>query len=73
MATNLAFSEYVDKGLTKDCHLEIAKIIKGTADKMCQGRLITILCGGSSHAVATYIIPRIIAHMAELDQCRDFS
>jgi len=59
--------EYGDKGLTKDCHLEIAKIIKETADKMCQGRLITILCGGSSRAVATYIIPKIIAHMAELD------
>lgn len=59
--------EYGDKGLTMNCHVEIAKIIKETADKICRGRLVTILCGGSSRAVATYTIPRIIAHMAELD------
>ncbi|MDI6777323.1 MAG: hypothetical protein QMD03_08870 [Syntrophales bacterium] len=59
--------EYGDKGLTRDCHLEITRIIKATADALCHGRLITILCGGSSRYLATYIIPGIIAHMAELD------
>ena len=39
--------EYGDKGLTRDCHLRLAELIKGVADKVCQGRLITILCGGS--------------------------
>jgi acetoin utilization deacetylase AcuC-like enzyme len=57
--------EYGDKGLTKDCHLEMAKIIKSVADNVCRGRLITILCGGSGRDLATYIIPRIIALMAE--------
>ncbi len=56
--------EYGDKGLTKDCHLEIAKIIKSAADTACRGRLITILCGGSRRDLATYIIPKIIALMA---------
>ena len=59
--------EYGDKGLTRDCHLEFARIIKATADNVCQGRLITILCGGSGRALARYIIPRVIAHLAELD------
>jgi acetoin utilization deacetylase AcuC-like enzyme len=58
--------EYGDKGLTRDCHLKLAKIIKEVADKVCQGRLITILCGGSGRALATYTIPRIIDCLAEL-------
>jgi len=58
--------EYGDKGLTRDCHLKLAKLIKGVADEMCDGRLITILCGGSSRALATYTIPRIIGCLAEL-------
>ncbi|MBM3148932.1 MAG: histone deacetylase [Chloroflexi bacterium] len=57
--------EYGDRGLTADCHLEIAKLIKSAADAICQGKLITILCGGSGRKIATYIIPKIIAHMAE--------
>jgi acetoin utilization deacetylase AcuC-like enzyme len=59
--------EYGDKGLTRDCHLEFTKIIKAVADEICQGRLIVILCGGSGRDLATYIIPRVIAHLAELD------
>lgn len=59
--------EYGDKGLNKDCHWKLAKVIKETADKVCQGRLVTILCGGSSRELATYIIPRVIKQLAELD------
>ena len=58
--------EYGDKGLSRDCHLELARIIKGVADRVCQGRLVVILCGGSGRAVATYTIPRIISILAEL-------
>ena len=58
--------EYGDKGLTKNCHLKLAKLIKGVADSVCHGRLITILCGGSSRALATYTIPRIIRCLAGL-------
>ncbi len=59
--------EYGDKGLTRDCHLKLAKLIKGVADEACQGRLITILCGGSSRTIAAYTIPRIIRCLAELE------
>ncbi len=59
--------EYGDKGLTRDCHLKLARVIKGVADSACHGRLITILCGGSGRALATYTIPRIIRCLAGLD------
>ncbi|MFC1990753.1 histone deacetylase [Chloroflexota bacterium] len=59
--------EYGDKGLTRDCHLRLAKLIKGVADEVCQGRLVVILCGGSGRDIATYTIPRIIACLAELN------
>ena len=62
--------EYGDKGLTMDCHPKLARLIKGVADKVCQGRFVTILCGGSGRAVATYTIPRIIDCLAELDSYR---
>ncbi|MFC2014346.1 histone deacetylase [Chloroflexota bacterium] len=59
--------EYGDKGLTKDCHLKLAKLIKGVADEVCYSRLTTILCGGSSRVIATYTMPRIIRCLAELE------
>jgi acetoin utilization deacetylase AcuC-like enzyme len=58
--------EYGDKGLTRDCHAKLAQLIKRVADRVCQGRLVTILCGGSDRSLATYIIPRIIGCLAEL-------
>lgn len=57
--------EYGDKGISIDFHIEAARLIKETADRVCRGRLVTILCGGSSRAVATYTIPRIISCLAE--------
>lgn len=60
--------EYGDRGLSKECHIELVKIIKGVADNVCRGRLIVILCGGSGRAVATCTIPRIIRQLAELDR-----
>ena len=59
--------DYGDKGISEDCPARLAKVIKDTADSVCQGRLVTILCGGSSRKLATYIIPRVIKESAELD------
>jgi acetoin utilization deacetylase AcuC-like enzyme len=57
--------EYGDKGLTRDCHVKLAQIIKAVADSICQGRIVVILCGGSGRAVAAYTIPRIISCLAD--------
>ena len=59
--------DYGDKGITRDCHLEFCRIIKNSADETCQGKLITILCGGSRRDLATYIIPRVITQLTEVD------
>ncbi|MDP2744235.1 MAG: histone deacetylase [Dehalococcoidia bacterium] len=59
--------EYGDKGLSRDCHLKIAEIIKGVADHACRGRMVAILCGGSGRRLAAYTIPHIIAILAELE------
>ena len=59
--------EYGDKGISKDCHGKLAKVIKETADRVCQGRLVTVLCGGSGRELAAYIIPEVIKQLAELD------
>ncbi len=58
--------EYGDRGVTRDCHPEIASIVRQVADRVCYGRLVCILCGGSGRATATYTIPRIIDRLAGL-------
>jgi len=56
--------DYGDKGVSRDCHVKLAMVIKEAADKVCQGRLIVILCGGSDRYLATYIIPKVIKQLA---------
>lgn len=56
--------EYGDRGVSPDCHEKLAKVIRETADRVCQGRLIAILCGGSERRLAAYIIPRVIRQLA---------
>ncbi|MEE8471574.1 MAG: hypothetical protein V3S82_00240 [Dehalococcoidia bacterium] len=56
--------EYGDRGLSPDCHIRIAGMIKDVADKVCGGRLVAILCGGSGRRTASYTIPRIIDCLA---------
>jgi acetoin utilization deacetylase AcuC-like enzyme len=62
------WGEYGDRGLSPDCHPQIAAVIKGVADRVCGGRLISILCGGSGRRIANYTIPRIIDCLAGGDQ-----
>ncbi len=56
--------DYGDKGVSRDCHVKLARVIKEASDKVCQGRLIVILCGGSDRQLATYIIPKVIKQLA---------
>jgi acetoin utilization deacetylase AcuC-like enzyme len=60
--------EYGDRGISRDCHIKLAELIKTTADEICQGRIIVVLCGGSGRELATYTIPRIISVLAELNK-----
>ena len=57
--------DYGSKGLSVDCHAEIARIASRAADDVCKGRIVAILCGGSRRDIARYSIPRIINCLAE--------
>lgn len=59
--------EYGDIGLSRDCHHHMAGLLQGVADETSGGRLVAVLCGGSSRAVATYAIPRIIRRLCDID------
>lgn len=59
--------EYGDIGLSRDCHHRMAGLLLGVADEASSGRLLAVLCGGSSRAVATYAIPRIIRRLSGID------
>ena len=56
--------DYGDMGLSPNLHAELAREIKRTADQVCQGRLIVVLCGGSRRDLAQQIIPRVIRELA---------
>jgi acetoin utilization deacetylase AcuC-like enzyme len=56
--------DYGDIGVSADLHIEIAKLFKQVADEHASGRLVVILCGGSSPDTADYTIPAIIKILA---------
>jgi acetoin utilization deacetylase AcuC-like enzyme len=57
--------DYGDLGLTENFHISLAKVLKVVADQVLKGRLIVVLCGGSRRDLARYLIPEIIAVLAE--------
>ena len=60
--------DYGDIGLSREVHLGLLKLIKAAAEKVCGGKLVVILCGGSSSETLDYCIPRMIGIMSELQQ-----
>jgi acetoin utilization deacetylase AcuC-like enzyme len=52
--------DYGDIGLTPDFHISLARELKEVANKICRGRLIVVLCGGSRRDLARYLIPEMI-------------
>ena len=52
--------EYGDMGLSPTCQLHLARMITKTAWKLCAGRVIVVLCGGSRRDLAFTLIPKII-------------
>lgn len=57
--------EYGDLGLTPDCHVRLAHLLRQAADERCSGRLIVVLCGGSRRDLARLIIPQIIGVLCD--------
>jgi len=60
--------EYGDLGIPPETHVALARLFKDAADRLCQGRLIVVLCGGSRRDLAHQLIPGVIRVLAGLDQ-----
>lgn len=59
--------DYGDMGLTPEFHSMLAVKIRQLAEKVCSGRLITVLCGGSRRDLAYRLIPQIIKVLAYIE------
>jgi len=57
--------DYGDIGISPGLHLQLAIEMKRLAGRVCGGRLIVVLCGGSRRDLATLLIPRIINILAD--------
>lgn len=56
--------DYGDLGLTPQVHVRLAQQLQETADAVCQGRLIAVLCGGSRRDLARSLIPPLVRVLA---------
>lgn len=57
--------DYGDMGISPECHLELARVLRGLAGRVCSGRLIVVMCGGLHQVVTREIIPRMILTLAD--------
>ncbi len=58
--------DYGDLGLTSAAYLGIADVMLETAGRVCGGKLLVVLGGGSRTDLATRLIPPIIAQLGGL-------
>ncbi len=56
--------DYGDIGLTAPCYFAIAEMMVELAERVCEGRLVVVLGGGSHTHLATRLIPPIIEILA---------
>ncbi len=59
-----AQGDYGDIGLTRDFYLELVRMVKACADRICEGRYLIITHGGSRADNAEYIFPRVVEILA---------
>ncbi len=60
-----AAGDYGDRGLSKSCFVELARMVTECAAAICDGRYMIITHGGARADVADYIFPRMIQVLAE--------
>ncbi|SFM63034.1 hypothetical protein [Thermodesulforhabdus norvegica] len=59
--------DYGDLGLTSEAYVKIAESVTVTAERLCDGKLVVVLGGGSRRDLASHVIPRVIRTIAELE------
>jgi len=57
--------DYGDIGLSQNAPVRLAHEFKRAATKLCDGRLIVVLCGGSRRDLARDLIPQVISVLSE--------
>ena len=62
---------YGTQALTEKAYPKLARIIKDTAEEACQGKLIVKTCCNAPPHATSYVMPRIVNCLAELDMYPD--
>jgi acetoin utilization deacetylase AcuC-like enzyme len=62
---------YGTQALTEKCYPKLAEILKDTAEQACGGKLIVKTCCNAPPHATSYIMPRIVNCLAELDKYPD--
>jgi acetoin utilization deacetylase AcuC-like enzyme len=57
---------YGTQAVSEKCYPELAKILKASADEVCQGKLIVKTCCNAPPYATRYAVPRIVDVLAEL-------
>jgi acetoin utilization deacetylase AcuC-like enzyme len=56
--------DYGDIGLTPEFFIDLVKMVKESAEEICEGRYLIITGGGSRRDVAEFIFPKIAEILA---------
>ncbi len=62
---DIAQGDYGDRSLSWDFFAQLVEDVKECADRVCEGRYLVGLGGGSRYEIADYITPRIIEILTE--------
>jgi acetoin utilization deacetylase AcuC-like enzyme len=63
---------YGTQALSEKAFPRMARIIKSVADEVCGGKLIVKTCCNAPPQATTYIVPRLVDRLAELNQYNDY-
>lgn len=67
MGHDTAQGDYGDRGLSRDFFPQLVKLVKDTAEKVCQGRYVVGIGGGSRSDIAEYITLKSVPILAEIE------
>jgi len=62
---------YGTQALTESCYPRLAAVIKASADRVCNGKLVVKTCCNAPPYATSYALPRIVDCLAELGKFSD--
>ncbi len=67
MGHDTAQGDYGDRGLSRDFFPRLVKLVKDTAEEVCQGRYVVGIGGGSRGDIAEYITLKSVPILAGIE------